>query len=162
MFHTVSVFLNILILPVLSIIINLIINYRKNISGNVYEIAGKWFIFWSLGIRLVIAGLMQLFNPAYTNSLLQLGLSDFIVIRELGLANFSIGLLCTISFIKKSLRGYVCLYMFIFFTGASILHILRIDSINFDEFITLVTNIILVIISLYGIIYSLIIEKRIK
>jgi hypothetical protein len=159
MFHTILVFLNIIILPVLSIIINLIINYQKNITEKFYEVIGKWFIFWSLGIRLVIAGLMQLVNPAYTNNLLQLGLSDFIIIRELGLANLSIGLLCTISFIKKSLQGYVCLYMFIYFTGASILHILRIGSINFDEFITLITNVILVIIALYGIIYSIKIRR---
>ena len=160
MFHTIAVFLNILVLPILSIIFNLIINYRKNIVENIYEIIGKWFIFWALGIRLVIAGLMQLFNPIYTNNLLQLNLNDFIIIQELGLANFSIGLLCIISFFKKLLQKYVCLYMFIFFIGASTLHIIRIKNINFDELITLVTNIILIVVALYGIINSVKIKNQ--
>ena len=154
-FHTITVFVNILVLPIISIVINLIINNRKNNSENIFEIIGKWFIFWSLGVRLIIAGLMQIFNPIYTNNLLQLSLNDFIIIRELGLANFSIGLLCTISYFKKSLQKYVCIYMFIFFTGASILHIIRIENINFDELISLITDIILIIISMYGIIHSI-------
>jgi len=149
------VFVNILILPIFSVVINSIINYRKNVSENIYELICKWFIFWSLGIRLIIAGLMQIFNPIYTNNLLQLNLNDFIIIRELGLANFSIGLLCIISFFKKPLQKYVCIYMVIFFMGASVLHIIRMKNINFDESITLFTNIFLIIISIYGIIHSI-------
>ena len=29
-------------------------------------LAGKWFVFWSAGVRLVMAGLRQYFQPRFT------------------------------------------------------------------------------------------------
>jgi len=29
-------------------------------------LVGKWFVFWSVGIRLLLAGLRQVANPAFT------------------------------------------------------------------------------------------------
>jgi len=81
--YLINVFGIILILPIISIGINVFVNFNKNIKNNFIEIIGNWFIFWSIGIRLFTAGLMQIFNPIYTANLLQLNLNDFIVIREL-------------------------------------------------------------------------------
>jgi len=113
--YLINVFGIIFIFPVISIVINIITNYKKNRKSNFSEIIGNWFVFWSIGIRLFTAGLMQVFNPVYTANLLQINLNDFIVIRELGLSNISIGLLGIISFFKQGLQKYVCFYILIFF-----------------------------------------------
>jgi len=156
MHYLINVFGIILILPIISIGINIFVNYKKNIKNNFSEIIGNWFIFWSIGIRLFTAGLMQIFNPVYTANLLRLNLNDFIVIRELGLSNLSIGLLGIISFYKHGLQKYVCIYILIFFSGASIIHITRLlQYSNFDEIITLITNIFIIMISIFGIIKSI-------
>jgi len=153
MHYLINVFGIILVLPVISIGINVFINFKKKNKNNFPEIIGNWFIFWSIGIRLFTTGLMQIFNPVYTANLLQLNLNDFIVIRELGLSNFSIGLLGIISFFKHGLQKYVCLYILIFFSGASIIHITRLLQYAYlDEIITLITNIFTIIVSVYGII----------
>ena len=158
MFHFISVFGIILVLPILSIVINKIINSRKNIQQNNIELILGWLIFWSLGIRAFSAGLMQIFNPIYTNNLLQLELNDYIIIREHGINNVGIGFLCIISFYKHFLRKYSCMIKLISCTGFSILHIIRIEKIEFDEIISLISNFIIILISLCTIIYY----KKIK
>jgi len=156
MHYFINVFGIILILPIISICINVFVNYKKKIRNDFIEIIENWFIFWSIGIRLFTAGLMQIFNPIYTANLLQLNLNDFIVIRELGLSNISIGLLGILSYFKHGLQKYVCLYILIFFSGASIIHITRLlQYANYDEIITLITNIFIIIVSVYGIIKSI-------
>jgi hypothetical protein len=158
MFHLINVFGIIIVFPVLSICINLFINSRKNIQQNIFEIILGWLIFWSLGVRTLSAGLMQIFNPIYTNNLLQLEMNDFIIIREHGLNNFGIGLLCIISFFKHSLRKYACMIILISFTGFSILHITRMEIIDFDEIITLIANLFMIIVSFFGVINETIIN----
>ena len=162
MFHFISVFGVILILPILSIGINKLVNSRKNIKQNTIELILGWAIFWSLGIRTFSAGLMQTFNPIYTNNLLQLELNDFIIIREHGLNNIGIGLLCIISFYKHFLRKYSCMIMLISCTGFSILHIIRIEKIDFNEVISLINDLIIIVISLGGIIYYMRIKTNNK
>jgi hypothetical protein len=56
-------------------------------------IAGKWFVFWAVGMRLFIAGLRQIFQPRYTADTI-LGVKDpdaMLIVRELGFANTAIG-----------------------------------------------------------------------
>jgi hypothetical protein len=56
-------------------------------------IVGKWFVFWCVGVRLLIAGLRQIFQPRYTAEII-LGVKDpgaMFIVRELGIANAAIG-----------------------------------------------------------------------
>ena len=49
---------------------------------------GKWYVFWAVGIRLLLAGIRQISQPAYTAQTL-LGIKDassHLVVRELGIA----------------------------------------------------------------------------
>lgn len=67
---------------------------------------GKWFIFWAIGVRLFTAGIVQLIKSSYTLRDI-LGLNDLrssIIVRELGFANISIGLLGLLSLFLPSLR----------------------------------------------------------
>jgi hypothetical protein len=56
-------------------------------------IAGKWFVFWGVGVRLLIAGLRQIVQPRYTaETILGVKNSDaLLIVRELGFANTAIG-----------------------------------------------------------------------
>jgi hypothetical protein len=56
-------------------------------------IVGKWFVFWAVGVRLLIAGLRQIVQPRYTAETI-LGVKDpdaMLIVRELGFANTAIG-----------------------------------------------------------------------
>ena len=58
-----STFLLILILPVLSIIIDYL---AFNQEQKLIFLTGKWFIFWSICLRQIIAGFKQVVQPAFT------------------------------------------------------------------------------------------------
>jgi hypothetical protein len=62
-------------------------------------LVGKWFVFWAVGIRLFLAGLRQTFQPKFTaEQIFGLKGDDALpFVRELGLANLSMGLLGMIS-----------------------------------------------------------------
>jgi hypothetical protein len=55
----------------------------------------RWFVFWSVGVRLLLAGVRQSANPAYTaRTIFHVGEpAALTIVRELGFANLSIGVL---------------------------------------------------------------------
>lgn len=64
------------------------------------DLVGKWFVFWSVGVRLFTAGLRQVFQPEYTANVI-LGLESdesLLLVRELGFANLAMGLVGILSF----------------------------------------------------------------
>jgi hypothetical protein len=59
----------------------------------------KWFVFWAVGWRLLLAGVRQIAQPRYTAQTI-LGIENAgsdILVRELGFANVAIGLLGVVS-----------------------------------------------------------------
>jgi hypothetical protein len=54
---------------------------------------GKWFVFWAVGLRLLLAGLRQVIQPRYTaETILGINAPDaLVVVRELGFANTALG-----------------------------------------------------------------------
>ncbi|MFT3883441.1 MAG: hypothetical protein QM703_27795 [Gemmatales bacterium] len=60
---------------------------------------GKWYVTWAVGVRLGLADIRQILQPRYTAETL-LGIKDpaaHLVVRELGFANFSFGVLGMVS-----------------------------------------------------------------
>jgi hypothetical protein len=53
----------------------------------------RWFVFWSVGVRLLLAGLRQIIQPRYTaEKILGLtGQDSLLLVRELGFANVAMG-----------------------------------------------------------------------
>jgi hypothetical protein len=62
-------------------------------------LVGKWFVIWSVGFRLVLAGLRQIIQPRYTaHVILSLKSEESLVlVRELGFANLAIGIIGLVS-----------------------------------------------------------------
>jgi len=90
-----------LVLPVLSLLID---------SGHSHtfslELAGKWFVFWAIGVRLFTAGIRQITKPGFTaRDIFHLKHSEsHVLVRELGFANICFGLAGIFSFFIPSLR----------------------------------------------------------
>lgn len=67
-------------------------------------LVGKWFVFWSVGIRLLIAGIRQVLQPSFTaESIFETNDSGAVkVVTELGSANFCMGLIGALSLYFQS------------------------------------------------------------
>lgn len=98
--YLISILFFMLILPVSFIV------FQWKVSKQTLDwlLIGKWFLFWSVGLRLFIAGIRQVLKPAFTaQEIFHIrGEESFVVIRELGFANISIGLTAIISMSKPS------------------------------------------------------------
>ncbi|HEY1943826.1 MAG TPA: DUF6790 family protein [Roseiarcus sp.] len=78
-------------LPVASSVGELVVHR----GADVLFVIARWFVFWSVGVRLLMAGLRQVVNPTFTAATI-FGSNDkaaLPIVRELGFGNLSIGLL---------------------------------------------------------------------
>ena len=79
------------VLPVASIVGELVLHS----GADVLFVIARWFVFWSVGVRLLLAGLRQIANPTFTAATI-FGVNDkaaLPIVQELGCGNLSIGLL---------------------------------------------------------------------
>lgn len=77
-------------LPIASIAID----YSSQPGTSLLVLIGKWFVFWGVGVRLLLAGASQALRPAFTASHI-LGVKDPTaekIVAELGYANVATGL----------------------------------------------------------------------
>lgn len=117
------VLLLMLALPVLSIAIEGAMGGATSITTSMV----KWFAFWSVGVRLFLAGLRQTLQPKYTAEVL-LGLDGtdvLFVIRELGFANLAIGTLGLSSLVVDEWRLATALVGGVFYGLAGINHLFQ-------------------------------------
>jgi hypothetical protein len=83
-------------------------------------LVGKWFVFWGVGIRLLVAGLRQVIRPALTAE--TLGVRDTsanVLVRELGFGNLAIGTTgaLTLTLPNWTLAAAMCGGLFYGFAG---------------------------------------------
>jgi hypothetical protein len=79
-------------LPLVSIIAEFALQHG---GADPIFLIGKWFVFWSVGVRLMLAGLRQIAQPSFTADAI-FGVKDkgaLIIVQELGFGDLSIGLL---------------------------------------------------------------------
>jgi uncharacterized protein DUF6790 len=76
--------------PAASVIAEILLGHQGGLS---VALAGKWFVFWTVGVRLFVAGLRQIIQPRFTaETILGIkGEESWLVVRELGFANCAIG-----------------------------------------------------------------------
>jgi hypothetical protein len=86
---------------------------------------GKWFVFWSVGWRLLLAGVKQIAQPAYTAREI-LGLKSdeaLILVRELGFANVAMGALGIASLFVAPWQRGAALVGAVFYGLAGVNHV---------------------------------------
>jgi hypothetical protein len=87
---------------------------------------GKWFIFWAIGIRLFTAGISQASNPGFTAGIFHMKTQEsYTVIRELGFANISLGIMGILSVINEVWRLLAAVAGGIFLGLAGLLHLFK-------------------------------------
>ncbi len=64
-------------------------------ASSLMDLVGKWFTFWAVGVRLFVAGIMQVARPQFTAQTIFgiKGMSANPVVREVGFGNLSFGTL---------------------------------------------------------------------
>ena len=89
------VLLQTLILPVISGIIELIVA-----PSDPVVVFGRWFLFWGVGTRLLVAGFSQVVRPQFTVQNILGSPNDGAaqIAQELGFANLSFGVLGIVGF----------------------------------------------------------------
>jgi len=87
-------------------------------------VAGKWFVFWSVGVRLATAGLRQLLMPAFTARQIFKTESPEVLpfVSELGVANLSLGAVGVLSGWRPSFVLPVALSGSLFYAVAGLRH----------------------------------------
>jgi hypothetical protein len=90
-------------------------------------LACKWFVFWAMGWRLLLAGIRQIAQPAFTaREILGLkGEESHLLVRELGFANVAMGLLGVASLAQPGWRAGAALTGGAFYALAGANHVLR-------------------------------------
>ena len=104
-------------------------------------LVGKWFVFWSVGARLFLAGLRQCVRPEFTaETILRIESKEAgVLVRELGFANLAMGTvgLCSLAVPRWVSPGAVAGAIFLGLAG--IQHVTR-KGRNHLENLAMVSN----------------------
>ena len=85
------------VLPIASVLIEQAAGH-----GDWIALVGRWFVFWAGGIRLLLAGIRQIANPAFTaKTIFEIEDRDASkIVVELGFANLAMGLVSVASIVR--------------------------------------------------------------
>ena len=119
--YAVSVILLMVVLPLISIGNE---HYIDHASTPLMLLAGKWFVFWSAGIRSSTAGLRQFLQPRFTvEEIFGIRSDDALpFVRELGIANFALGVVGILSIVRLDFVLPVAIAACLFYGIASVRH----------------------------------------
>lgn len=115
----------VVVLPVASVAIE----WLSAPGASLLPIVGKWFVFWTAGMRLLLAGIRQVAQPAFTaREIFRMKTDEALpVIRELGFANLAVGLLGVVSLHATSFVLPVAIAGAIFYGAAGAQHVTQKD-----------------------------------
>ena len=132
------------VLPIASILIELILAHG---GADPLLLIGKWFVFWSVGVRLVLAGLRQIFNPAFTaETIFDLKEKGALtIVQELGFGNVSIGLLGLLSLLNNLWTVPAALVGGLFYGLAGVKHLSSNDR-NSMEVIAMISDLFIFLV----------------
>jgi hypothetical protein len=130
--------------PILSVILEMTVEHESFD----WLLFGKWFVFWTTGIRLFTAGISQCSNPAFTARIFKIRTSEsYGVIRELGFANISLGVIGILSLINDQWRTLAAIAGSLFFGLAAIQHLIK-KPASLNEMVAMIGDLFVLIILL--------------
>ncbi len=121
------------VLPVASVLIEHFVNH-----ADLVLLTGKWFVFWAGGIRLLLAGVRQIANPAFTAKTI-FEIADPAagkVVTELGFANVAMGLVGTASILRPDWVLPVAVVTGLYYGLAGIKHIFNANRNRIETWAT--------------------------
>ena len=137
-----SVLLTMLVLPVVSLLIDSGHSHTFSVA-----LAGKWFTFWAIGVRLFTAGIRQATKPAFTaQDIFHLKHAEsHVLVRELGFANICFGLAGILSLFMPQLCLGAAFTGGLYLGIAGILHIIKKPS-SPNEVVAMVSDIFIFLV----------------
>jgi hypothetical protein len=147
-----------IVAPVVSVIVELAATGSGSGSGfsDMALLAGKWFTFWGVGVRLFSAGVSQTIRPDFTARTILGGGTDKganLIVQELGFANLAIGL---VGILSLPLSGWVvpaALAGGLFLGLAGIRHIAK-PGKNTKEWLATVSDLVVSVVVLAFVLFS--------
>lgn len=141
------------VLPLISVVAEFAVSGG---GANALLLAGKWFLFWGVGVRLFIAGLSQTVRPGFTveNILGNKDAGAAQIVKELGFANLGMGML---GIVAPWIAGWsvpAAITPAIFLGLAGIVHIVKKNK-NSKEWVATVTDLFVAIVLAIFVIVSL-------
>ena len=151
-FYVISVILLMLVLPVVSIVAS------HWVSGAPlgWLLIGRWFVFWALGVRLLTAGIRQAMKPEFTAKEIFhfSGDESFVVVRELGFANISLGLIGVLSLIKVEWTQAAAICGGLYMGIAGMMHFFK-KPVSFNEWVAMISDLFIFVISVLYLFFTL-------
>lgn len=97
------VILSMFVLPLISMGIE---HFHAHGAASWMMLAGKWFVFWAVGVRISGAGIRQYFQPQFTaREIFRMKTDEALpIIREHGIGNFAVG---TAGFVSLWVPGFI-------------------------------------------------------
>lgn len=136
--HLTVVVLTMLVLPAASVLIE---RWTGAGTAPLWQLIGKWFVFWGVGVRLLIAGARQIVKPEMTATGI-FGVTDkaaFPLAQELGFWNFTIGLIAIASIRRPDWVVPMAIAGMLFYAMAGALHVTN-KSREFSENVAMISD----------------------
>jgi hypothetical protein len=123
--YIVVVLLQTVVLPIISGAIELVM-----IGGDGALVVGRWFLFWGVGTRLLLAGAVQVLRPAFTtrNVLGGTDAGSLLIVQELGAANLAMGVVAVIGAFVPGWAAAAAIPGGLFLGQAGLRHIAKPDK----------------------------------
>jgi hypothetical protein len=119
-----SILMLMFVLPIVSFLVE-IVTARQ--APDLWNLIGRWFVFWAVGVRFVTAAVRQIVNPCFTaEEIFRISAKESnAVVRELGLANLCMGLVGMLSFVVPAWCTGAALGGGLYLAFAGIQHIIK-------------------------------------
>jgi hypothetical protein len=139
--YFVTVILLLLVLPIASVATQAVLSHH---TLSILFLTGRWFAFWAVGVRLFIAGVRQVVQPRFTaEEIFEIhDLKALVIVRELGFANLSMGLLGLYSLVRASWIVPGALVGGLYYGFAGIGHVIR-DNKNAKEQMAMISDLLI-------------------
>jgi hypothetical protein len=131
-------------LPVVSIVAEAALSHG---GADLTLLIGKWFVFWPVGVRLILAGLRQIANPSFAaESIFRIRDTGALsIVRELGFGNLSIGLLGACALFNPGWITPAAVAGGLFYGLAGVQHLMKGDR-NAKETIAMVSDLLVLLV----------------
>lgn len=144
------------VLPVVSIIVEVIVRRRRGTSSGLLPIALRWFTFWIVGVRLFTAGISQAIQPQFTAESI-FGTDDPQVlpfISELGYANIAMGTIGILSVFIRSWTAPAAVVGAVFLGLDGIRHVVEGGEFTPERTLAMVTDLLALVVLGGGVILT--------
>lgn len=107
----------------------------------VLALVAKWFVFWAIGVRLLMAGVMQVARPTVTaRTIFRLKTDEALpLVREVGIGNLAGGFVGIASIAYPPFVFPIAVWGVIFYGGAALGHAVRRER-SFNENAAMLTD----------------------